>query len=798
MTVENEFLLEIVKQHGKQAWIGGCPPFEMDIIDLESCTNFRLSPNFHHQYDVVWLYEKRLDEYHPLSWKIILDEAIRLLKENGILIVHIHQNRYMSVPLLKSFLGRHINLDVDVDYEKNDSIFVFKIKRLNFSKYSSNLWSFAMLTGGKKDDVVLKFLKSIRDNDPENKHEIIISGPQKEIYDNYHVRYLDLSSFRDTEYAEISKKKNAIAEMASNPNLLIVHDRYYLADDFFNTFENYGYDWDFLAIKQAFENGDEFPFYCALYEPVLSWTHPINFTTYNHLFETQYVNGGCMIFKTHILKQLRFNPLLFWNQMEDVEITQEFLKHSIVPRVNFISKVIVVDDHSQRTESFSLFDCYDGSKIKNGVGNAVRSSLPHVCTKPEKQKRKISVNVSFRKKFPFIRISVKIKKAENQIKPIQLIQKKIKILYDVSVLGCGFCHEEARTGVYRVCQETLKTLNSWSDAIIFPYASMKNDGECLNYLNAEYPQLTANFVRLKKRRFFSKIRRIFSRKYDYCLSPYFDFPSEFRRNLFLKRIVILYDLIQVKFPQWVRPVDVDVYTRFLKNFKNDTTTLCISECTKKDFLEFKPKVKNISVIPLGRDERYNPESNPEKQKEILKKYGIPTKKYFFSISSMNPRKNFYQTVKGFIGFIEKYKINDVSLVLSGPTGWGDLFKDIDMEKYKDRIILTGFAAEEDLPFLYKGAVASVYLSLYEGFGLPPLESLACGTPVIASNTSSIPEIVSDAGLLIDPYDTDALVEAFYRLLTDEECRKTLLKNSEKVLHKYTWDNFSAALLKEFK
>lgn len=405
--MNNEYLLKLAGRKGTHAWVGKLPPLNMDVIDMESCTNFRVGPNLHGQYDVVWVYEKELQNYHVLSWKIILDEAVRLLKENGTLVVHMHQNRYTTIPMLKNFLGRNPNLDVDIEYESKESgIFVFKIKRLNFADYQSNLWTFAMLTGGKKDDIVIKFLESIRKHDPKHKHEIIISGPKKKEYDKYKVQYLDLSQFRDAEYAEISKKKNAIADMAKNPNLLIAHDRYYLEDDFFENFEKYGYDWDFLACRQSWPDGHEFPFYCALYEPALSWTLCINSHEYRHLLNTQYVNGGVMVFKTKTLQKMRFNPLLFWNDMEDVEVTKKFMDNSIIPRVNYLPCLVTIQDGSERAKSFDLFDQYDGKKIHHVTKTAVRGVLYGVI---DATKKRWHFFFGTRKNFPFIKIHIQRK-----------------------------------------------------------------------------------------------------------------------------------------------------------------------------------------------------------------------------------------------------------------------------------------------------------------------------------------------------------------------------------------------------
>lgn len=278
-------------------------------------------------------------------------------------------------------------------------------------------------------------------------------------------------------------------------------------------------------------------------------------------------------------------------------------------------------------------------------------------------------------------------------------------------------------------------------------------------------------------------------------SPYVQIPKQYRFNLFSKKYIIIHDLIQVLKREWVREDDYKSYTRFLKSLSKEDVLLCNSVYTKKDLLKYGVKCnpKKVTTIPLGVDNRYKSTYTKEEVETVRKKYGIGDKKYFFSVSSMNPRKNFRHTVEGFIKFIENYNITDVSLVLAGPKGWGNLFEGIDLNKYKNQIVLTGFVDEKDLPLLYSGAIASVYLSLYEGFGLPPLESIYCNTPVIASNTTSIPEVVGGAGLLIDPSNIEQLVDAYKTIYEEKFNIKTFQIEAKKQIQKYNWKNFQEKL-----
>lgn len=349
--MNNSYLLEIVQKYKNQAWIGTRPPFNMDIIDLLNCTNFRLATKFHQKYEVIWMYEHMISDLRQNGWRLVFDEIIRMINKTGIVVIRSKECEKMTIVKIKNFFYRRFGIKVHVEYEDLDKekmiwTLVLRIERLYIEEYKSNLWTFAMLTGGKKEEVVIEFLKSIRKSKNGNDHEIIIAGPKNKNYDQYNVKYLNLESFRDSEFAEISRKKNAIGDIAKNPNLLISHDRYVLNEDFFLGFERFGYDFDFLTIKQYYESGKEFPSYCCRKSADFIWTTPYKVDNYNQYYESQYINGGLMIFKTNTLKKIRFNDLLMWNQMEDVEICKEFMLQGVVPRMNFLSsaKTIGIDE----------------------------------------------------------------------------------------------------------------------------------------------------------------------------------------------------------------------------------------------------------------------------------------------------------------------------------------------------------------------------------------------------------------------------------------------------------------------
>ena len=174
-------------------------------------------------------------------------------------------------------------------------------------------------------------------------------------------------------------------------------------------------------------------------------------------------------------------------------------------------------------------------------------------------------------------------------------------------------------------------------------------------------------------------------------------------------------------------------------------------------------------------------------KPVLRdRYGL-NKKYLYHLGNIEPRKNLIVLLKAFAQVCREIK-EDYALVLSGQPGWLTQSLQRFLQDYplKDRILFTGYVPRNDLPLFMNGAEVFVFPSLYEGFGLPVLEAMSCGTPVISSNCSSIPEIVEDAGLLIDPADPQALAEQIIYLLKNPEERERLSERGLQQAALFTW------------
>ena len=349
----SELLIGMARQYDRHFWVGESAPFDFTTANILGCTNFRLSPGHHRRYQVVWAYEQSPADLAPGQFELVFDELLRLIDDRGKLVVRFSQNDHFTVIKLKHFLGRRYNARIQVDHESfEDGVFttVFDVRRFKLERYRDKRWTFAIVTQGKRKANVVRFLKSIRQFDPELIHEILVLGPPDNAYEPFDVRYMK-TEYRE-HLAEISRKKNDIAEFATHPNLLIAHDRYVLDENFFAGFEQFGYDFDFTTVLQWYECGTRFPAYAALVGEDLTWSTPIDCSDYNSLRASQFLNGGLLVGKTDSFRDIQFNDMLFWNQAEDLELARAFRNHSLPPRVNCFASATTLGITPEYTKTF--------------------------------------------------------------------------------------------------------------------------------------------------------------------------------------------------------------------------------------------------------------------------------------------------------------------------------------------------------------------------------------------------------------------------------------------------------------
>ena len=264
--------------------------------------------------------------------------------------------------------------------------------------------------------------------------------------------------------------------------------------------------------------------------------------------------------------------------------------------------------------------------------------------------------------------------------------------------------------------------------------------------------------------------------------------TPFVLNREIKKVLTVHDLTPILFPDMhTRETNLTWKSSF-KFIKNRTNLMiCVSESTKNDCIKLlNIPEKRLRVIPLSADEQYKPLKNKKEIHEELKqKYNIDSPFILF-VGTLEKRKNVPTLIKSFYK-LKKSKV-DHKLVIVGGKGWKytKIFDLIEELKLKNQVIFTDYVSDEYLVKLYNTADIFVYPSLYEGFGLPPLEAMACGCPVITSNTSSLPEVVGDAGIMIDPTDIDGLSESMLKIITDNQLREELSRKSLERAELFSW------------
>lgn len=210
-----------------------------------------------------------------------------------------------------------------------------------------------------------------------------------------------------------------------------------------------------------------------------------------------------------------------------------------------------------------------------------------------------------------------------------------------------------------------------------------------------------------------------------------------------------------------------------------------SNNTKIDIVHLiKARSSKVSVIHLGAPDECNPEPQPEDE-EAMQHYGI-IKPYILFVGTLEPRKNLNMLIQGFDQVAKSRP--DIHMVLAGRRGWmaQAIFDELERRDLLGRVHITGYVKEQYLPALYRQASAFIYPSLYEGFGLPPLEAMSSGTPVIVSNSSSLPEVVGDAGLYVDPLSADDMARAMEAVVSDPELAMSLRNKGLERAKQFSW------------
>lgn len=417
---------------------------------------------------------------------------------------------------------------------------------------------------------------------------------------------------------------------------------------------------------------------------------------------------------------------------------------------------------------------------------------------------------------------------------------KLRVALDISLLGEQFVYG-SKTGLYRTTEELLHVLHARSDIALAITGNCGRDPiassvYCRLYLdqpdrslegpNAYFRLLTNSrtgvgnvaeaYYRRSVRRHTRGAGRTLTRRLasggiarllallsridtvasgetedlDVFHSTYFGLPPRsWTRNV--PRVITVYDSIPVVAPQFVRPGHASRHRAIVDSIDiNRDWVAAISEHAKQEFCDrTKMAPDRVRVTPLAASAHFHPVRDVEQIADARLRYGIPEGDYLLSIASLEPRKNLAHLIRSFFRVCAAEPDLDLNLVLVGSKGW--MYEEILSAASSDpvlgsRVVFTGHIPDSDLSTIYSGAAAFVYPSLYEGFGLPPLEAMQCGAPVITSNTTSLPEVVGDAAITVDPSDEDALCDAMLRVLSDADLRDGLRAKGLRRAQDFSW------------
>lgn len=268
-----------------------------------------------------------------------------------------------------------------------------------------------------------------------------------------------------------------------------------------------------------------------------------------------------------------------------------------------------------------------------------------------------------------------------------------------------------------------------------------------------------------------------------------------------KLVATIYDLSPVIFPQFHTNENRKLFERKLQHVREHADSLiAISESTKRDVMHYLGFSEDrIHVAYGGVDTNFVPLKDRSALQSILDKYGIRESGYILHVGTLEPRKNLVRLIEAYA--LVRQRCGDATppLVLVGHNGWHseDIFASVQRFKVADHVQFVGFVEDADLPFVYNGACVFAYPSLYEGFGIPVLEAMACGVPVLTSNVSSLPEIVGDAGVLVTAENTQTIADGLSRLIEDAEFRHHLSQQGVERSKQFSWRETAKATLNAY-
>ncbi len=261
-------------------------------------------------------------------------------------------------------------------------------------------------------------------------------------------------------------------------------------------------------------------------------------------------------------------------------------------------------------------------------------------------------------------------------------------------------------------------------------------------------------------------------------------------------VVSVHDVAFERYPQFFTPNDVaQLRVSIPLTVRHASAVLTLSEFSKRDIVRrYRVPSEKVIVAPCAADPMFHPIHDERRLAEVRERYGTGDH-FILCVGNLQPRKNLRTLIAAYV----KLRQADAArhkLVLVGRQAWlhDDIFAAAHASGYADALVFTGYVPEDDLVALYNAADLFVYPSIFEGFGLPPLEAMACGTPVVTSNTSALPETVGDAAITVNPLDVEALADAIATVLGDVGLRERLSVRSLQRAGEFSWEATARIIL----